>query len=975
MGYGSNLLLNPSAETGSTSSWTVSKGSVTIGSGGVIGTKFFNLASNSEMHQTVTITTAYPKFKIKGFYSLPNKFDTIDNFAFVDLIINNGSEQKQHTVPCSGKLTFLTGSFIDGNLNYWIPFEFEADINTESFSQSMTIKIVLRNTHSSVRAYFDDFYIFPYIEDSGTGDPSEFPDDSIPGSKIIDGSLNGSHLANLSIGSAHIGNAQVLTAHINDAAITTAKIANAAITSALIAEAQIKTAHIENASITTAKILDAQITTAKIADAQITSAKIIDAQITTAKIATGAITTALIGDAQITTAKISDAAITSAKIVSIDAAKINAGTIDTGQVSLSGPNSKLRITGNRVQVFDNQATPIERVSMGDVNGDGSVYGFLMRAADGNTVLMDINGVKEAGITDGAITNPKIGQGAVMNNNIYANTITGDKLVADTITAREIAANTITAVEMVAGTITAASGIIADAAITSAKIADTTITAAKIADATITGAKIADATIASAKIISLDVNKLNAGSIMVGVDNLAFNAAQGKDSAGWSYSSNVTRDTTKTYKGAISFKSAQSGKVSPVWWGAKTHSNPYRVPCSQGEEFTGSVYWTIDNMTGFDASDNSIAVELEWYDAAGTRLGTSSKLVNPTSADIGKWNRMSVTGAAYTGATHVGIFFYVRQNGTAWFAAPQLQRGKFLTEYSPGGTHISSSGIMTSDITFTGTLSGANGTFSGELAVSGGNGDVTIRNGYITSTAPAGTMRMEGAAIYASVNGSWELSYGTDGVSLADYTGDRIWVDGGLKIERKAVETGKVTLYAETNFGVSEGEIDIWAYGGHIDIYSKRMDIGTDYGNIIQSYDEWLRINAHSTNKHDSGVYFGASVVRTDFCFQVGNGGSTMYVDGALFTYKGKEVLTGTNGSGVAVYSAATRLRVKITHNLGVSHTPVATAFWRTGDVGMDNVKSCYIENATVNSFDFVVAGTGFVSGNTLGFYYNLVVVK
>jgi hypothetical protein len=497
----------------------------------------------------------------------------------------------------------------------------------------------------------------------------------------------------------------------------------------------------------------------------------------------------------------------------------------------------------------------------------------------------------------------------------------------------------------------------------------------IANLIVDSANIRDLAVKNQHVESLNVDKIQGGSMQIGTDNLAFNAAQGKDSSGWAYSANVTRDTSKTYKGAVSFKSAQSGKVNPVWWGAKTHSNQYRVPCSQGEEFTASVYWTIDSMTGFDASDNSISVELEWYNAVGTRIGTSSKLVNPTSADIGKWNRMSVVGGAYTGATHVGIFFYVRQNGTAWFAAPQLQRGKFLTEYTPSGTYISSGGLMTTDITFSGTLSGANGTFSGELAVSGTNGDVTIRDGYITSTAPAGTIRMEGAALYARVNGDWDLGYNSYGMELADYTGGRIWVDGGVKVERKAVETGRVTIFAESNPGVSEGEVDITAYGGHINIYSKRMDIGTDHGNILQSYDEWLRINAHSTDKHNNGVYFGSSVVRTDFCFQVAPNGSTMYVDGSLFTYKGKEVITGSNGSGVAVYSASTRLRVKITHNLGLSHTPVATAFWRTGDVGMDNVKSCYIENATVNSFDFVVAGTGFVSGNTLGFYYVLPIVK
>src|SRR5699024_4140386 len=53
----------------------------------------------------------------------------------------------------------------------------------------------------------------------------------------------------------------------------------------------------------------------------------------------------------------------------------------------------------------------ERVSVGDVNGDGTVYGLRVRGADGQTILLDENGVKSEGITDGAITNDKISEDA------------------------------------------------------------------------------------------------------------------------------------------------------------------------------------------------------------------------------------------------------------------------------------------------------------------------------------------------------------------------------------------------------------------------------------------------------------------------------------------------------------------------------------------------------------------------------------
>lgn len=109
---------------------------------------------------------------------------------------------------------------------------------------------------------------------------------------------------------------------------------------------------------------------------------------------------------------IADGAIGNAQISKIDAGKIEAGTIDTSKVTIQGANGHLRLKGNRMQVFDgvgNQAK--ERVSVGDVNGDGTVYGLRVRGADGQTVLLDENGVTSEGITNGSITNNKISDNA------------------------------------------------------------------------------------------------------------------------------------------------------------------------------------------------------------------------------------------------------------------------------------------------------------------------------------------------------------------------------------------------------------------------------------------------------------------------------------------------------------------------------------------------------------------------------------
>ena len=109
---------------------------------------------------------------------------------------------------------------------------------------------------------------------------------------------------------------------------------------------------------------------------------------------------------------IANGAIGSAQISKVSADKLDAGIIDTAKITIAGANGNLKLKGNRLQVFEGIGTEqYERVSLGDVNNDGSVYGLRVRGADGNTILYDENGVYREGITDGSITNDKIGDDA------------------------------------------------------------------------------------------------------------------------------------------------------------------------------------------------------------------------------------------------------------------------------------------------------------------------------------------------------------------------------------------------------------------------------------------------------------------------------------------------------------------------------------------------------------------------------------
>lgn len=248
-------------------------------------------------------------------------------------------------------------------------------------------------------------------------------DGTISGGSISDGTVSGDKLENDSITSDHIQSGSITSTHIKAEQILADHImANQITTNHLVANS-ITSDHIQANSIDTKHLKANTITSDHIQSNTINSNHISANTITSGHIQSGAITAG--------SGIIADGAIGNAQISKIDAGKIEAGTIDTSKVTIQGANGHLRLKGNRMQVFQgvgNQAK--ERVSVGDVNGDGTVYGLRVRGADGQTILLDENGVKSEGITDGAITNDKINEdanidGAKLNINSVVSKINED----------------------------------------------------------------------------------------------------------------------------------------------------------------------------------------------------------------------------------------------------------------------------------------------------------------------------------------------------------------------------------------------------------------------------------------------------------------------------------------------------------------------------------------------------------------------
>lgn len=216
---------------------------------------------------------------------------------------------------------------------------------------------------------------------------------------------------------ATIENLNATNAQIENLWAENAVIENLVASKADIIELKAQEAEIENLKATKAEIVDLEATKATIGVLEAETATInnlLAGNLTAGNIQAGSITANELATGTITAGSgvIAEGAIGNAQISNLDATKINAGTIDTSKINIEGSNGHMRMRDNRFQVFEGVgAQANERVSIGDVNGDGTVYGFRVRGKDGTTVLYDENGVNSEGITDGAITNDKISNSA------------------------------------------------------------------------------------------------------------------------------------------------------------------------------------------------------------------------------------------------------------------------------------------------------------------------------------------------------------------------------------------------------------------------------------------------------------------------------------------------------------------------------------------------------------------------------------
>ena len=376
----------------------------------------------------ITDESAYLLWNDNGSHILGyEKFDTDSPQELLKLTREKLKERCQPRIKYELNPELLGETVKIGDTVYVIDNEFNPPIHLSARINQLSISLTDKSNNSCVLSNFTEItsniteemrQIASQLEGYVDG---QFP---IGGDKIQDGAINGDKLTNGQIiQGTHIFANSITADHIQAETIDTEHLKADSIDAEKIQANSITSNHIQSNTIETEHLKANIIQSEHIQSNTIDANHIISNSINSGHIQTGSITAG--------SGIIADGAIGNAQISSIDAGKIEAGTIDTSKVTIQGANGHLRLKGNRMQVFQgvgNQAK--ERVSVGDVNGDGTVYGLRVRGADGQTILLDENGVKSEGITDGSITNDKINEdanidGAKLNINSVINRINTD----------------------------------------------------------------------------------------------------------------------------------------------------------------------------------------------------------------------------------------------------------------------------------------------------------------------------------------------------------------------------------------------------------------------------------------------------------------------------------------------------------------------------------------------------------------------
>ncbi|VTQ55191.1 phage tail spike protein [Clostridium perfringens] len=244
--------------------------------------------------------------------------------------------------------------------------------------------------------------------DNGTINGSTI--DSIQVKQIENFEANVLKVTKLEVIEARIDHLSVIKADIQDLNVVKANIGTLEATKANITELNSIRADLQQAIIGKANITDLNAAVGKIHVLESKTASIENAllgNLTAENFKANAITAG--------SAVIAEGAIGSSQISSLSVNKLEAGDITTSKHRIVSADGTIEIVGNQILINRNN---VNRVILGEYRkSDGTTeYGLLVRAKDGQTIMLDGNGVHNAGITDGAIDNNKVADNANISGN-------------------------------------------------------------------------------------------------------------------------------------------------------------------------------------------------------------------------------------------------------------------------------------------------------------------------------------------------------------------------------------------------------------------------------------------------------------------------------------------------------------------------------------------------------------------------------
>ena len=467
----------------------------------------------------------------------------------------------------------------------------------------------------------------------------------------------------------------------------------------------------------------------------------------------------------------------------IDGGNLYTNTVTANKIA-AGAITAEKIAANSITADMVQANAIGAVAIaaGAVSAD---------AIAGKTITGDK-------IAADAITADLIAANAIGAAAIAARAISADKIAAGTITAYELAANSVTANQIAA--LSVHTNALQAKAITAEKMAANSITAANaaIASAAILTANIADAAITNAKIGSLDASKITTG--VLAADRVQIGAAT-TFAAGYDPSGKAT-----VAEAEAAAKAAAAGEIRPLsdrmalWAYADTvyidGGSIYANSITANQIATGAI--TADLIAGGQITAALLAanaVQAGKIDTNAVTAGTiAADAVTAREIKAGSITTEHISANSITSSmiSTVGLDAGVIKFGT--------MSGERILTNTIDASKLKAGSIIAGDITFKGVLSGATGTFSGDITTSK---DANVGNNlYLgdTNSISSKMIRFRGTASIMS-------AYGTDDIEISaqnfivedgDYTiGNPIGTNNGYIRGRLYFDAS--TVYTDLNF--------------------------------------------------------------------------------------------------------------------------------------------------------------------------------